>query len=125
MEGVEANPDADVPAAPEDAAPAGERPRVTTVIRGNPIDITDLEIDPSYLEALPEEFREEVITNAISERRSQAAAAGAEPSEIDQEFLDALPAEIRDEIIAQERHDRRRRDREAQRRGEANGGAPA
>ena len=126
MDGVESN--APEPAAPpaEEEAPAGDRPRVTCIIRGNPYDITDLGIDADFLAELPEEIREEVIMNAVAERRSQAAATGAQPSDIDQEFLDALPEDIRDEIIQQERQDRRRREREEARRAQAaaGGGIP-
>jgi E3 ubiquitin-protein ligase HUWE1 len=123
MEGVEAIYAA--PAAAEEAVTPGDRPRITTIIRGNQIDITDLGIDPDFLRELPDDIREEVITSTIAERRSLATAAGAEPSEIDQEFLDALPAEIRDEIIQQERDDRRRREREEQRRQAAANGSAA
>jgi E3 ubiquitin-protein ligase HUWE1 len=126
MEGVEVVEADATPAAAEDV-PAGDRPRITTIIRGNQIDITDLGIDPAFLRELPDDIQEEVITSATIERRSRAAAGGAEASEIDQEFLDALPAEIRDEIIQQERQDRRRREREEARRQNAvsGPGAPA
>jgi E3 ubiquitin-protein ligase HUWE1 len=105
--------------------PSEDRPIVTTMIRGQPYDITALGIDPEFLAELPEEIREEVIMSAVAERRSQAAATGTQPSEIDQEFLDALPDDIRDEIIQQERQDRRRREREERNRqaATANGGA--
>lgn len=127
MDGVET--EAAQPSAGEaeaQGASAEDRPRVTTMIRGNPFDITDLGIDAGFLAELPEEIREEVIMSAVADRRSQAAATGAQPSEIDQEFLDALPEDIRDEIIQQERQDRRRREREEQRRAAAaaNGGPP-
>lgn len=114
MEGIEGSSPTNGP--PADETPAEDRPRVTTVIRGNTMDITDLGIDPEFLAELPEELREEVIMSAVAERRSQAAATGAQPSEIDQEFLDALPEDIRDEIIQSERQERRRREREEQRR---------
>ncbi|POS87613.1 hypothetical protein EPUL_003026 [Erysiphe pulchra] len=122
MEGVETelpeNSNSDQPVSTE------ARERVVTVIRGNTFDITDLGIDADFLAELPEEIREEVIMSAIAERRSHAAAAGAQPSEIDQEFLNALPDDIRDEIIQQERRDRRRREREERNRQNiaANGG---
>jgi E3 ubiquitin-protein ligase HUWE1 len=122
MEGVETSPNTAAPVAAEETVPAADRPRVTTTIRGSQIDITDLGIDADFLQELPEDIREEVIASAVAERRSERAAAGAEPSEIDQEFLDALPAEIRDEIIQQERQDRRRREREEQRRQAAANG---
>ncbi|TVY92941.1 E3 ubiquitin-protein ligase TOM1-like [Lachnellula willkommii] len=130
MEGIETEnsetaPDGEGTQAEE--TPAADRPRVTTVIRGNPYDITDLGIDPEFLAELPEEIREEVIMSAVSERRSAAAATGTQPSDIEQEFLDALPADIREEIMAQERQDRRRREREERNRQAtaANGGAPS
>lgn len=124
MDGVET--EAPAPAEHSEENTAADRPRVTTMIRGNPYDITELGIDPDFLAELPEELREEVIMQAVSERRSQAAATGAQPSDIDQEFLDALPDDIRDEIMQQERQDRRRREREERNRQAAavNGGGP-
>ncbi len=114
MERVQATGDAT--AATADQAPAENRPRITIPFRDGELDITDLGIDLDYLDALPEEYREEVITGAIAQRRAETAATGGQPSEIDQEFLMALPDEIRAEIMAQERQDRRRREREEQRR---------
>jgi E3 ubiquitin-protein ligase HUWE1 len=126
MDGVEVENNATEAAENQaaDSTPAADRPRVTTVIRGNPFDITDLGIDAEFLAELPEEIREEVIMSAVAERRSQAAATGAQPSEIDQEFLDALPDDIREEIIVQERQDRRRREREERNRESAAAGGP-
>jgi E3 ubiquitin-protein ligase HUWE1 len=123
MDGIEAETSA--PAEQAEEPQAADRPRITTMIRGNPYDITELGIDASFLAELPEELREEVIMSAVADRRSQAAATGTQPSEIDQEFLDALPDDIRDEIIQQERQDRRRREREERNRqaAAANGGA--
>ncbi|PYH96257.1 ubiquitin-protein ligase [Aspergillus ellipticus CBS 707.79] len=125
--GIETEPMDDVQrtdTANEAAAPATETqtgpsepiPRVHTTIRGRQLDITGMEIDPEYLEALPEELREEVIMQQLAEQRSQAAAAGEEPSEINPEFLEALPAEIREELLQQEAADRRRRERDSARR---------
>jgi E3 ubiquitin-protein ligase HUWE1 len=126
MDGVETQNPADAAAPQGEEVPATDRPRVTTIIRGNPYDITDLGIDAEFLAELPEEIREEVIMTAVAERRSQAAATGAQPSELDQDFLNALPEDIRAEIVAQERQDRRRQQREAASRNAAaaNGGAP-
>lgn len=98
--------------------------RIHTTIRGRQLDITGMEIDPEYLEALPEELREEVIMQQLAEQRSQAAAAGEEPSEINQEFLEALPPDIREELLQQEAADRRRRERENARRQAAATGGP-
>ncbi|KAJ5449140.1 E3 ubiquitin ligase domain of unknown function DUF908 [Penicillium cf. griseofulvum] len=99
-----------------EAQPTEPARRVYTNIRGRQVDITGLEIDSEYLEALPEELREEVIMQQLAEHRSQAAAAGEEDTEINQEFLEALPAEIREELLQQELADRRRRERETARR---------
>jgi E3 ubiquitin-protein ligase HUWE1 len=120
-----AAPDDDsAPTAPEDAS---EQPRVITMIRGTPVDVTDLGIDPDYLDALPEEFREEVIAQAVSTRRSearqQAATSGSDRSSDFQVFLDALPEAIRREVIEQERRDERRRMHDEQRRLQTGGEA--
>lgn len=115
MEGVEAH--TEVQEAGPQPIPAAER--VVTTIRGETVDVTELGIDPEYLAALPEEFREEVIAQTVSSRRSLAreqAATEGENTEVFQEFLEALPAELRMEIVQQERQERRRRDREDQRR---------
>ncbi len=126
MEGVETE-DSRAAAAQTEESAAADRPRITTIIRGSPFDITDLGIDPDFLAELPEEIREEVIMNSVAERRSAAAATGSQPSDIDQEFLAALPEDIREEIIQQERQDRRRREREERNRqaAAANGGVDA
>ncbi|KAH6847859.1 hypothetical protein B0I37DRAFT_415566 [Chaetomium sp. MPI-CAGE-AT-0009] len=115
MEGVESH--TEVQEAGPQPTPAAER--VVTTIRGETVDVTELGIDPEYLAALPEEFREEVIAQTVSSRRSQAreqAVTEGENTEVFQEFLEALPAELRMEIVQQERQERRRRDREDQRR---------
>ncbi|KAJ5823167.1 E3 ubiquitin ligase domain of unknown function DUF913 [Penicillium robsamsonii] len=110
------------PSTQPEAQPTEPTRRVYTNIRGRQVDITGLEIDSEYLEALPEELREEVIMQQLAEHRSQAAAAGEEDTEINQEFLEALPAEIREELLQQELADRRRRERETARRQAATAG---
>jgi len=123
MDGVEQSQPSDAPEVPE-ASASEPVPRVTTMIRNREVDITELGIDLEYLEALPEEFREEVLMQQIHQQRATAAASGQEPSEISPEFLEALPAEIRDELLQQEASERRRREREeARRRAAANGSA--
>lgn len=118
MEGVEGVTDqsATTTTTATDERPSATSERVHTNIRGQRLDITDLGIDSDYLEALPEEMREEVIMQQFADHRSQAAAAGNEPTTYDNEFLEALPPDIREEILQQERQDRRRREREEQRR---------
>jgi E3 ubiquitin-protein ligase HUWE1 len=128
-EGTDNMEDVEQPEA-EDSAEAA--PKVVTNIRGRDVDITHLGIDLEYLEALPEDMREEVIMQQFQEQRSQerteTAAAGqpSRSSEINREFLDALPPDIQAELLASEAADRRRRERdEARRRAAAGGNAPA
>lgn len=136
MEGVE-QPEAEAPApatapapAPSEeqtAAPQAEQApveRVTTTIRGREVDITRLNIDRDFLEAIPEEMREDVIMQQLHEQRAQATQAGEPPTEISREFLEALPNEIQRELLRQERDDRRQRERaDAQRRATQEGNA--
>lgn len=125
MEGVETAEGAPVAVVEGEAGPSNPpAPRATVMIRGREMDITGMDIDPGFLEALPEELREEVLTQHIRERRA-AAATSDQPSEISREFLEALPDEIRDELLQQELADRRRREREqarASRPGGTSGG---
>ncbi|KAI0422307.1 hypothetical protein F5X98DRAFT_369773 [Xylaria grammica] len=117
MQGIESSSEA-ASAARENTAVANQA-RSYTTIRGEQVDITELGIDHDYLEALPEEFREEVIAQTVSSRRAEAREAprgAGEQTEIFQEFLDALPEDIREEIVRQEGAERRRRDREEARR---------
>jgi E3 ubiquitin-protein ligase HUWE1 len=124
MEGVEE----EAQASAEQHAEAGASdatPR-TTNIGGREIDIGALGIDLEYLEALPEELREEVLVQQITEQRqrNQESQAGAAPSNIDPEFLEALPPNIRAEVLQQEAQERRRREREEARRRSQTAGAP-
>ncbi|OQO09134.1 hypothetical protein B0A48_06025 [Cryoendolithus antarcticus] len=127
MEGVEAAAPAAGTSA-EPAAPAAERVFIT--IRGRQLDITDLGIDRDYIEALPEEFREEVITSQFADQRAQQRAEarqnGTVPTEISREFLDALPPELQQELLASEMRERRQREQaEARRQRHAQGGQAA
>ncbi|PNS16909.1 hypothetical protein CAC42_4873 [Sphaceloma murrayae] len=122
----------------EPQAPAQDQPEVgeqiTYMVRGSPVNITELGIDRSFLDEIPEDMREDVIMAQLQQRleqRSQrpqqpAAQPTAQvPEEIDREFLEALPAEIRNELLRAEATERSRRDREeARRRAAAGGGAP-
>ena len=134
MEGVQAtDPEAQASVAepaieePEstEAGLSTEPERIRATFRGREVDITGLGIDLEYLNALPDELREEVLMQQLADQRSQAAGAGEVPTEINREFLDALPPDIREEILQQEAQDRRRREREeARRQAAANGTAP-
>ncbi|KZM21499.1 HECT-type E3 ubiquitin transferase [Ascochyta rabiei] len=141
MEGIEA--DQTAPEAPTE--PAEPVQRITTTLRGREYDITELGIDLEYLDALPEELREEVLLQQVAERRQEQrqqqaqqarqqqqqqqqqqssgqagqasdAAQAEEPTGLDEEFLAALPPEMRAELLQQEASDRRRREREENRR---------
>ncbi|KAL6623150.1 hypothetical protein ACP70R_033029 [Stipagrostis hirtigluma subsp. patula] len=63
-------------------------------------------IDPTFLEALPEDLRAEVL----SSRQNQVAQTSNEQpqsdGDIDPEFLAALPPDIREEVLAQQRAQR-------------------
>ncbi|KAI0542064.1 hypothetical protein GGR58DRAFT_335055 [Xylaria digitata] len=126
MEGIESSGEAT--GATRENTVVINQPRSYTTIRGEQVDITELGIDHDYLEALPEEFREEVIAQTVSSRRAEAREAprgAGEQTEIFQEFLDALPEDIREEIVRQEGAERRRREREeARRQATAAGQAP-
>ena len=133
MEGVERTGTVEPPSASNDAqaqetsgeaSTSQETERVRTTFRGREVDITGLGIDLEYLDALPEEFREEVLMQQLAQHRSEAAAAGEEPTGISVEFLEALPPEIREELLQQEAQDRRRREREENRRRAAANGGP-
>lgn len=82
--------------------------RITVMIHGNPVDITNTGIDPTFLEALPDDMREEVLHQHIRDQRAARVERPAD-SQISPEFLDALPPELRAEIIQQENVERTRR----------------
>ncbi|KAI0063633.1 hypothetical protein BV25DRAFT_1854068 [Artomyces pyxidatus] len=91
--------------------------RVTVMIHGSPVDITDTGIDPTFLEALPDDMREEVVNQHIRDQRAARVERPAD-SQISTEFLDALPPEIRAEILQQERLEQARRRAEEERTAE-------
>lgn len=84
-----------------------QREPVMLMIGDREVDISGTDIDPEFFEALPEHMREEVFTEHVRERRSQASNTETEVREIDPDFLDALPEHIREEIMQQESFSRR------------------
>lgn len=86
----------------EMAGPSQVQERLTVMIHGSEVDITDMGIDPTFLEALPDDIREEVINQHVRDQRAARVERPAD-SQISSEFLDALPPEIRAELIQQER----------------------
>ncbi|KAI0633753.1 hypothetical protein C8Q77DRAFT_809629 [Trametes polyzona] len=92
---------------------AAEPERVTVMIHGSEVDITDTGIDPTFLEALPDDMREEVLNQHVRDQRAAQVERPAD-SQISAEFLDALPPDIRAEIIQQEALERAQRTRAEQ-----------
>ncbi|PIB02137.1 E3 ubiquitin-protein ligase TOM1-like [Cercospora beticola] len=124
MEGVEQAGD-EATNEPAPVAPEAPGERVTITIRGRELDITTLGIDREYIEALPEDMREEVIMTQFAEQRSQAVQSGEPQSEISREFLEALPREIQQELLRSEQIERRRRERDEERQRRAQEGGQA
>ncbi|KAF2228252.1 hypothetical protein BDZ85DRAFT_210764 [Elsinoe ampelina] len=126
MEGVEGTQ----PAASATTVPEQPAERRTARVRGSLVDITELGIDQSFLDEIPEDMREDVIMAQLQSRLEQQTSATSRPQqaqqpqqpasrvpeEIDREFLSALPADIQQELLRAEATERSRRDREAARR---------
>jgi E3 ubiquitin-protein ligase HUWE1 len=77
------------------------------------IDVNELPegVDPSFLAALPEDMRQEVIDEqrrlqTIRQRAAQNTEAGI--TEVNAEFLAALPPNIQEEVLAQQRIEQQR-----------------
>ncbi|KAK9367078.1 hypothetical protein V1509DRAFT_648000 [Lipomyces kononenkoae] len=96
-----------------DSAGASSEQRMIVMVGGREVDVTGMGIDPTFLEALPEDMREEVLASHIREMQSSSTPNAGEPeSEIEAEFLAALPPNIRQELLQQEASERRRLQRE-------------
>ncbi|KAF8906522.1 hypothetical protein CPB84DRAFT_1675694 [Gymnopilus junonius] len=118
MADTPSSPSVPAPVAAESSGIQNPPERVTVLIHGSAVDITDTGIDPTFLEALPDDMREEVLNQHV--RDQQASRIERPPdSQISSEFLDALPPEIRAEIIQQEAMERARRRSEEAARGPA------
>ncbi|EEB07284.1 HECT domain-containing protein [Schizosaccharomyces japonicus yFS275] len=88
-----------VTSAPAEAQVPARPPAMVTV-GGREIDVSPLGIDVTFLEALPEEMREEVVYQRIQERY---LASVTDPSEqLDPSFLQVLPLELREDLLFQE-----------------------
>lgn len=127
MEGVEGTSEATGSTGEAQGTAEANQPAARTTIRvhGREVDITDTGIDPDFLEALPDDLREEVINQHFREQREATGTnATTQPhieTEISNEFLEALPPEIRAEVIQQEAISQRQREL-AQRRNAADDG---
>ncbi|XP_048323503.2 E3 ubiquitin-protein ligase UPL1 isoform X3 [Ziziphus jujuba] len=63
-------------------------------------------IDPTFLEALPEDLRAEVLASQQAQSVQPPSYAPPSAEDIDPEFLAALPPEIQAEVLAQQRAQR-------------------
>ncbi|KAG7891381.1 hypothetical protein KL906_004721 [Ogataea polymorpha] len=88
----------------ESRAEDPDREPVYVNIAGREVDISGTDIDPEYLQALPDDLREEVFAQHIRERRAEATTSGNQIPEIDPAFMAALPDELRNEIMREEYH---------------------
>merc|ERR1719347_833505 len=129
VEGVESSPaeastpgDATLPPPGEgpsgNPAPPTRQPDFSAIL--GDIDIPE-GVDPSFLAALPEDMRQEVIEEQrrIMRARQPAGQQAAQPAqapsssnvvqEVNPEFLAALPPNIQEEVLAQQRLEQQRR----------------
>jgi E3 ubiquitin-protein ligase HUWE1 len=91
--------------------PSAEAERTTVMINGEPVDISGTGIDVEFLEALPDDLREEVLNQHMRDRPTPVQPA--EDDSISPEFLNALPPDIRQEVLHQEAIERERRERQS------------
>jgi E3 ubiquitin-protein ligase HUWE1 len=80
-------------------APSTEPARIVVMYQGQEVDITDADIDPEFLQAVPDDIRDEIIGNYVREQQRQARPSRPAETEMDLEFLNALPADIREDVI--------------------------
>lgn len=71
-------------------------------------------IDPTFLEALPEDLRAEVLASQQAQSVQPPAYAPPSAEDIDPEFLAALPPDIQAEVLAQQRAQRAAQQAEGQ-----------
>jgi len=69
-------------------------------------------IDSTFLEALPEELRAEVLNSRQNQVSQPSGDQSQADGEIDPEFLAALPPDIREEVLAQQRAQRQNQSQE-------------
>lgn len=76
------------------------------VNEGNIYEASSSAIDPTFLEALPEDLRSEVLASQQAQSAQTSRYAPPTAEEIDPEFLAALPPDIQAEVLAQQRAQR-------------------
>merc|ERR1719414_544088 len=100
------------PAAPTEEVGASRQPDFSAIL--GDLDIPE-GVDPSFLAALPEDMRAEVIEEQrrlVRARQAPApppAAPTGQVQEVNPEFLAALPPNIQEEVLAQQRLEQQRR----------------
>jgi len=97
----QSSPDAPETSAESTSAQTAPPECVAVMIHGSPVDVTETGIDTTFLEALPDDMREEVLNQHVRDQRA-ARIERLPDSQISSEFIDALPPKIRAEIIQQE-----------------------
>ena len=80
---------------PPSTAPA----RIVVMYQGQEVDITDADIDPEFLQAVPDDIRDEIIGNYVREQQRQTRPSRPTEAEMDMDFLNALPADIREDVL--------------------------
>ncbi|KAL6950023.1 hypothetical protein ACO0QE_000692 [Hanseniaspora vineae] len=71
-------------------------------IGGQEVDVANTDIDPEYLNALPEELREEVFYQHVAEDRARRLSHRDSESHIRPGYLSTLPENIRSNILEQQ-----------------------
>lgn len=110
---IEVDADVNAFAAPDDADADAEADPPDANHTDTNADGTN-EIDPTFLEALPEDLRAEVVASqqgrqaggSVGQAETDAGIAGDATEEIDPEFLAALPPDLQAEVLAQQRAQR-------------------
>lgn len=71
-------------------------------IGGHEIDISGLGIDHTFLEAIPADMREEVLTQHLRSMQESASEGDTRVGELVSTFLNALPQNVRRELMNEE-----------------------
>ncbi|CAI1858360.1 hypothetical protein SEUBUCD646_0B05560 [Saccharomyces eubayanus] len=83
---------------------------VFVTIQGSEVDIGGTDIDPEFMNALPDDIRADVFAQHVRERRAEArldSEHNAHSREIDSDFLEAIPEDIREGILDTEAEEQR------------------
>ena len=93
-------PDEPVASTSSTQPPSSTAPeRIVVMYQGQEVDITEADIDPEFLQAVPDDIRDEIIGNYVREQQRQARPSRPAEAEMDMDFLNALPADIREDVL--------------------------